>query len=94
LVIVTGERVSYLALGLNIRRFVSSGEVQRYLENTFRERPAVPPAREDYHGAAFYRYKSALGAVICQEGPFVVEMNPRSERGGTLVMKVLDIVLA
>ncbi len=88
------QGVRFNALEISLRRFTSSDDGRKYLVQTFLERPAADPLKEDYRGAVIYRYASGGGTVLGQDGLFVVEIDPVSERGGLVAMKVLDIVLA
>jgi hypothetical protein len=75
-----------------ITHYVSSNNAQQAVEQSLRHRPAASPPRESYKGMWLYRYTCGGGVVICQSGPYVIEVCPFSEAATPLAMKVLDIV--
>jgi hypothetical protein len=79
-------------LFVTIHRYASIGDTQQDLENSLRSREAGLPQKKIYKGAALYTYHTGGGTLICEDGLFVIEINP-GNNARPFVMKVLDVVL-
>jgi hypothetical protein len=90
------QGIPNLCLGITVHRYVSFDDAQKDLEKSFHSRPALPPPKEVYKGAALYRYASQGENVICQSGLYIIEITPMPRNGiaQSLVMNALDIMLA
>jgi hypothetical protein len=86
----------HIALRTTVHRYVSPGAAQKDLERNLFARPAMAPPKETYKGATLYRYASGAGNVICQFNKYIIEISPIPQSGikPSLVMKVLDVVMA
>jgi hypothetical protein len=80
-------------LYVTIHHYVSSSDAQQDVQNSLRLRQAALPQKKSHEGAVLYKYHSGGGTVICEDGPYVIEINP-GNNGRPFVMKVLDVVLA
>jgi len=81
-------------LHVTIHHYASSGDAQKDLEKSLRARQQPPQRKGLYKGAMLYRSHSGAGRVICEDGPYIIEISAGSEGASPLVMKVLDVVLA
>lgn len=86
----------YLALRITVASYASPADAQKDVQRSLRLRPAMTPPQETYKGASLYRYAPGAANVICQAGPYVVEVSPlpRSGLDQSAVMKAVDAVLA
>jgi hypothetical protein len=85
--------VPYVDIYITITRYASFDDAQKDLERGLRLRQATPEPKANYKGATLYKYRSGGGTVICEDGLYVVEINPNSEGASPIVMQVLDVVL-
>jgi len=80
---------------VTITRYASAEDAQNNLSLGLL-RNQGPQPREDYQGAALYRWRYASGGtanVVCHSGLYIVEINSYDEAASPWIMKVLDIVL-
>jgi hypothetical protein len=91
-----GEDNGMASFGSNmqvaIAHYASAGEAQEAVEKNLSLRQVAPDPVENYKGTVLYRFKR-YGPVICQSGPYAIEIDPFSTNAMALVMNVLDAIL-
>jgi hypothetical protein len=91
-----GEDNGMAEFGRNMRvaisRYASATEAQEAVEKSLRTRQVAPDPVEIYKGTVLYRFKR-YGTVLCQSGPYAIEIDPFSTNATALVMNVLDAML-